>query len=323
MVATCGGEVDNSPPSSSSSGTGAATTTSATDTSSTTDTGGTTGSTSSGGGTTGSGGAAGGSTSTGGGGGGSGCAKDCQKDGFICCGSICVNPLNDFNNCGGCGIICNNNPPFCAAGKCGKPPCGGQTCIGTKFCCGTSCCELNELCCEVQSGGPAAGPTCHKPNEQGTCPKGCPKCVCAAPDTPVATPNGERPIASLERGDLVYSVHRGQLRIVPVARINSIAVHNHSVVELILEDGRQIRISARHPTGDGRTIGQLSAGDMLGGLTIRSSRLIKYDHERTYDILPDSDSGTYFAAGALIGSTLADESAAKMLPLVSWALPRR
>ena len=164
-AATCGGEVNYSPPSSSSSSTGATITTSTSVASSTSDTGGTTGSTSNGVGATGRG-AAGGSTSTGGGT--SGCADDCKKSGFTCCGSICVNLGNDFNNCGGCGIVCNNNPPFCSGGTCAKPPCSGQTCSGTKLCCGPSCCDLNELCCEVQSSGPIGGAACHKPNELGT-----------------------------------------------------------------------------------------------------------------------------------------------------------
>lgn len=32
--------------------------------------------------------------------------------------------------------------------------------------------------------------------------------------------------------------------------------------------------------------------------------MIPYGHEHTYDILPDSDTGTYVAGGVLIGSTL-------------------
>jgi hypothetical protein len=32
---------------------------------------------------------------------------------------------------------------------------------------------------------------------------------------------------------------------------------------------------------------------------------IPYEHDATYDILPDSTSGAYFASGVLIGSTLA------------------
>jgi hypothetical protein len=32
---------------------------------------------------------------------------------------------------------------------------------------------------------------------------------------------------------------------------------------------------------------------------------VPYLHDATYDILPDSSSGAYFASGVLIGSTLA------------------
>jgi len=41
---------------------------------------------------------------------------------------------------------------------------------------------------------------------------------CASPDTPIATPDGERPIAELREGDLVYSVDGGA--IVPVGEID-------------------------------------------------------------------------------------------------------
>ncbi|HEX7602282.1 MAG TPA: hypothetical protein VF316_11780, partial [Polyangiaceae bacterium] len=43
---------------------------------------------------------------------------------------------------------------------------------------------------------------------------------------------------------------------------------------------------------------------MLGGVAIVAVEEIPYAHAYTYDILPDSDSASYFAAGALIGSTL-------------------
>jgi hypothetical protein len=36
-----------------------------------------------------------------------------------------------------------------------------------------------------------------------------------------------------------------------------------------------------------------------------ASRVISYGQSFTYDILPDSDSGTYVAGGVLIGSALA------------------
>jgi hypothetical protein len=75
-------------------------------------------------------------------------------------------------------------------------------------------------------------------------------------------------------------------------------------MELTLTNGIRLDISALHPTADGRTFGQLRAGDRLdvqGVVTITS---VPYSYSFTYDILPDSDTGTYFAGGALIGSTL-------------------
>jgi hypothetical protein len=37
---------------------------------------------------------------------------------------------------------------------------------------------------------------------------------------------------------------------------------------------------------------------------VMAARLVPYTHEATYDILPGSSTGAYFAAGALVGSTL-------------------
>jgi hypothetical protein len=43
---------------------------------------------------------------------------------------------------------------------------------------------------------------------------------------------------------------------------------------------------------------------------VRIERLtvVPYPHRFTYDILPASDSGTYFAGGVLIGSTLGGDA---------------
>ena len=61
------------------------------------------------------------------------------------------------------------------------------------------------------------------------------------------------------------------------------------------------------PTADGRLFGDLVAGDQLDQQrAVAAAELVPYQHERTHDILPDSSTGTYFAAGALIGSTLAE-----------------
>jgi len=138
-----------------------------------------------------------------------------------------------------------------------------------------------------------------------TCPQGCLGCVCASPDTPIATPGGERPIADLAVGDLVYSVEHDAVVAVPVARVNRTPVHDHHVVRVRLVTGTVLEISPRHPTADGRTFGDLHAGDRLDGIPIASVEQIPYAHPFTYDILPASATHTYYAGGALIGTTLA------------------
>jgi hypothetical protein len=140
----------------------------------------------------------------------------------------------------------------------------------------------------------------------GTCPTGCAACACAAPSTPIATPLGERPIAELKVGDWVYSVVHGQIRPVPIKRINRQAVSpTHAMVQVRLATGRVLTISPLHPTADGRSFRDLARGQRLDGVAIVEARAVAYDQPFTYDILPDSDSGAYFAAGVLIGSTLA------------------
>jgi hypothetical protein len=139
----------------------------------------------------------------------------------------------------------------------------------------------------------------------GTCPVGCPLCVCAAPDTPIATPSGELPIAALRPGDLIYSVGASGVVVVPVLRINRASVTHHTMVRLSLANGSTLELSPRHPTADGRQIGALTVGQQIDGVTILSVEKVPYSEPYTYDILADSASGAYFAGGVLMGSTLA------------------
>ncbi len=149
----------------------------------------------------------------------------------------------------------------------------------------------------------------------GTCPTGCAACACAAPSTPIATPSGDRAIAELKIGDLVYSIDRGSLAVVPIKLVHQQPVTgSHRIVELKLAHGATLRISPRHPTADGRHFVDLAPGDLVDGVRVIGARLVDYDQPFTYDILPDSDSGTYFAGGALIGSTLSSQSSVGATP---------
>ncbi len=102
----------------------------------------------------------------------------------------------------------------------------------------------------------------------------------------------------------MYSVDGAAVKAVPLVLVHRTAVEQHRVVRVKFSNGTKLEISAGHPTADGRTFGDLRAGGMLDQKRIQSAELVPYGHEYTYDILPDSDSGTYFAGGELIGSTL-------------------
>jgi len=127
---------------------------------------------------------------------------------------------------------------------------------------------------------------------------------CAAPDTPILTPSGEQPLVTLRAGDLVYSMDHARLAAVPIVATNRTRVEHHRVVRVALDTGRVLLVSPGHPTAEGGTFADLHAGSALGALHVATAALVDYPHDFTYDILPASDTGTYVAAGALIGSTL-------------------
>jgi hypothetical protein len=80
------------------------------------------------------------------------------------------------------------------------------------------------------------------------------------------------------------------------------------MVHVELATGSVLEISAPHPTADGRTFGDLRPHETLGGVAIERVELVPYEQAYTYDILPASDSGSYFAGGVLIGSTLGGDA---------------
>ena len=95
------------------------------------------------------------------------------------------------------------------------------------------------------------------------------------------------------------------------------------MVELKLAHGATIRISPRHPTGDGRHFGALAVGDTVDGVRVIGASLVDYAEPFTYDILPESDSGMYFAGGVLIGSTLSSGSGGPVMSIDSPRSVRR
>lgn len=227
-------------------------------------------------------------------------------DGRTCCAGACVNTANDGRHCGGCGMPCEGPANYCTGGRCEAVPCDAE-CAGAETCCGTMCCGGGQICCDPQ-GPIEAGPRCIDPDpETGVCPQGCaPLCMCNAPETPIATPSGAVAIADLDVGDLVYSVHEGAVIAVPIVQTRTADVPSqHRVMRLVLDDGTVLAISPTHPLVDGRTVGDLRVGDAIEGVGVVEAALVPYGGDRTYDILPASDTGTYFVGAARIDSTIA------------------
>lgn len=224
---------------------------------------------------------------------------------YICCDGVWVDPRSDRLDCGGCGTVCEGATPFCDQGTCAEVPCESPPCNGDQSCCGSQCCDPGMICCTI-NGPVESGPGCVPPTETGSCPGGrAPLCQCAAPETPVATPTGDRPIAALVPGDLVYSIDHGATTVVPIARVQRVRVHDHRVARVELDDGRRLRVTPSHPLADGRAFGDVLVGQRLGDGVIVTVETVPYDDDFTHDILPRSSTGTYFVAGEPVASTMA------------------
>jgi hypothetical protein len=263
---------------------------------------------------------------------------DVECIGDACMGAGTGGTSSGYDPCAGksCGDDCTRCPPgdpdcaeslelkYCnAAGECEgvEPNCEANSGCPASMPRSGDACDESGLGCDYGDRACGCGPCSNAPGSGG-CPEGAedgtlawncpvpepgcpPACAgCAAPDTPIATPTGERPIAELRAGDLVYSLEHDAIVVVPIARTSRTAVHEHVVVRLALANGRELWVSGVHPAADGRPFADLRAGDDLDGVAIEYAEVVPYPFAATHDILPASTSGAYFAAGVAIGSTL-------------------
>jgi hypothetical protein len=144
------------------------------------------------------------------------------------------------------------------------------------------------------------------PGQQINCP------ICLVSGVRIATPFGDVPVQDIRVGMTIWTTDREGRRIVGVVLKTGHmqAPLGHEVVRLELADGRSVVASPGHPTADGDTVGDLAAGDRFDGTTITAVALLAYSGT-TYDLLPSGPTGTYFAGGVLLGSTLAAYGSAK------------
>lgn len=134
-----------------------------------------------------------------------------------------------------------------------------------------------------------------------TCP------ICLAKGTMIDTPHGPVAVEEMGVGMPVWTSTANGERVagvvLKVARV--VVPDGHPMVQLKLEDGRELSASPGHPTTDGRTLSELLSGELLDGSRIIQIEQAIYHSDATYDILPSGPTGFYWANGILIGSTLA------------------
>lgn len=137
----------------------------------------------------------------------------------------------------------------------------------------------------------------------GTMPE-CP--ICLAADVLIATPVGQIPVQDIRAGMPVWTTDRHGRPVVGVVRAvgHMDAPFGHEVVRLSLADGRTVLVSPGHPMAEGGTVGDLRAGDGYDGSVVASVSLIPYAGQ-TWDLLPSGPTGTYFANGVLLRTTMA------------------
>lgn len=180
--------------------------------------------------------------------------------------------------------------PVDCSGADGACP-GGYTCIQR---CGPPVAREND---------PAPGYYCEL-SSVASQPRMCP--ICLASNALIATPDGEIGVRDVVVGTIVWSTDANGNKVAsPVVAVSHTPVPaSHQVTDLVLSDGRELWVSPNHPSATGVPIGSLRAGDSFDGAIVQSVESVTYWDTDTYDLLPDTSTGTYWANGILLGSTL-------------------
>jgi hypothetical protein len=130
--------------------------------------------------------------------------------------------------------------------------------------------------------------------------------ICLAKGTRIATPEGEVAVEDLHRGVVVWSLDRsGRRMAVEVEQVGRTPVpEGHQMIRLTLADGRTLTASPGHPLPDGAPISTLRPGAYLAGSMIIAADRVGYSGRFTFDLLAAGETGTYWADGILLGSSL-------------------
>ncbi|MDO8579095.1 MAG: Hint domain-containing protein [Dehalococcoidales bacterium] len=130
--------------------------------------------------------------------------------------------------------------------------------------------------------------------------------ICFPKGTQIATPSGQIAVEQLRAGMTVWTADAlGQRVAAEVEKTSATPMpETFQVVRLTLSDGRSVTASPGHPSADKRTLGEYKVGDVLDGAIVVSVEKVAYNGGATFDLLPSGPTGTYWANGVLLKSTL-------------------
>ncbi|TMF31509.1 MAG: hypothetical protein E6I30_11835 [Chloroflexi bacterium] len=133
---------------------------------------------------------------------------------------------------------------------------------------------------------------------------GCP--ICLAADSVISTPTGPVFASKIAIGMQVWSASPdGRPTVAVVLKMTSrLDAPGSEMIHIVLADGRQLTASAPHEIADGRSLGSLTVGDQIDGVTITALEVVGDSSGHTYDLLPSGETGEYWANGILMRSTL-------------------
>jgi hypothetical protein len=143
--------------------------------------------------------------------------------------------------------------------------------------------------------------------------EGPPMCpICLARGMLIDSPSGSTAVERLRLGDSIWTLDSEGRRVVGtvLALGSATAPRDHSVIRLVLEDGRAVTASPGHPLADGRLIGDLRVGDAVDGSRVAAANREPYGFGETFDLVVSGETGTYLVDGIPLGSTLASSVAA-------------
>ncbi len=261
--------------------------------------------------------------------------SECLKD------ADCQSPKYVCQETQGTGTACPSGDPTCVpthtiiAGECKVKK--------DNSCSTDSQCTAGNLChkgaCIVPVGRQCAGPSDTSCPTDFSCVQGCgppvareddppapyncqlegyfrPCPICLAKDTLIDTPLGTLAVQDIWVGVVVWTTNKSGF-LVPgvVVEVSKTPVpKTHTLVKLVLSDGRTLSVSPGHPTASlklrsastigAQTVGELVVGDVYDGARVVTVDRVAYGGGYTYDLLPAGTTGFYFANGILLGSTL-------------------